>query len=146
LKRAHNWVPDVLVLDYLELMVSRSTFDNREEYDRQKKVAVQLRELAVNENLIVFTATQTNRDGLGGKEGSDGGEVIGMNKVAESYGKMMSADYVVSLNQGEEEKPLGRYRLYISKNRNGPAQNGAILVRVRVNYDTMAARQDDIVA
>lgn len=148
LKRTRNWVPDVLVLDYLELMISRSTYDNREDYDRQKKVAVQLRELAVNENIIVFTATQTNRDGLGGKgdhKDTSGSEVIGMNKAAESYGKMMSADYVVSLNQGEEEKPHGRYRLFIAKNRNGPAQNGAIPVRVRVVYDTMSAKQEDII-
>jgi replicative DNA helicase len=150
LKRSRNWVADVVIVDYLELMISRSTYDNREDYDRQKKVAVQLRELAVNENVVVFTATQTNRDGLGGKgsqQGGDGKELIGMNKAAESYGKMMSADYVVSLNQDDEdEKPMGRFRLYIAKNRNGPAQNGAIPVNVRVVYDTMSARQEDLTA
>lgn len=149
LKRTRNWVPDVLIVDYLELMISRSSYDNREDYDRQKKVAVQLRELAINENMVVFTATQTNRDGLGGKgdhQDSSGSEVIGMNKAAESYGKMMSADYVVSLNQNDkDEKPHGRYRLFIAKNRNGPAQNGAIPVRVRVAYETMSAKQDDVV-
>lgn len=143
LKRSKNWVPDVLIVDYLELMISRSSYDNREDYDRQKKVAVQLRELAINENVIVFTATQTNRDGLGGKQDqkdTSGGEVIGMSKAAESYGKMMSADYVVSLNQDPDEMPLGRYRLWIAKNRNGPAQKQ---VRVRVTYDTMSAKQED---
>jgi replicative DNA helicase len=145
LKRTENWTPDVLVIDYLELMISRSNYDNREDYDRQKKVAVQLRELAVNENVMVFTATQTNRDGLGGKndqKDTAGGEVIGMNKAAESYGKMMSSDYVVSLNQNQDEKPLGRYRLYIAKNRNGPNE---LSIRVKVNYDSMVAKQDDIV-
>ena len=142
LRRMHNWSPDVVIIDYLELMISRSSYDNREDYDRQKKIAVQLRELAVNEKVVVFTATQTNRDGLN----PEGDELIGMNKTAESYGKMMSADYVVTLNQNEDdEKPQGQFRLYIAKNRNGPAQSAASTVRVKVNYNTMAAKQDDIV-
>lgn len=148
LKRSKNWKPDVLIIDYLELMVSRNPGDNKEEWMRQKKVSTQLCGLAKTEDVLIFTATQTNRDGLNGAKhdkqdaGGGGGELIGLNKVSESYGKLMPVDYCVSINQNQDEynQDIPIYRLYIIKNRNGQKEQ---TVRVKVNYSNMSVKQED---
>lgn len=134
LRRQENWHPDVLVIDYLELMVSRRAADNDKDYTKQKQVSTQIRGVARNEDVLIFTATQTNREDPKAKKGPGGG-VIGMSRVAESYGKMMPMDYVVSANQEIDEYNSDRpqLRLWVAKNRNGQ-KNKAITISI--NYKT----------
>jgi len=139
-RRTKGWNPDVLIVDYLELMLSRRSEYNKDDYTRQKRVSTELRGLAKNANVLLFTATQTNRDISGKKKENDGGGgVIDVNRVAESYGKMMPADYVVSLNQSSEEYQQRRMRFYVAKNRNGPKFR---TISAKVNYDTMVVEVD----
>jgi hypothetical protein len=137
LRKQKNWNPDVVIIDYLEQLAPRNFIEN--EYARQKAVATQIRGLARRENVLVFTATQTNRpDKEKGK--TAGPNVIGVNRVAESFGKMMPMDYVVSGNQTEEERnaKVSTIRLWIAKNRNGPRDK---LITIKVNYKTMKTEQ-----
>lgn len=124
LKRLHGWVPDVVIVDYLELMRGRRESDNRDDYARQKAVATQLRGVSQQENVFMISATQTNRSG-------NEAQTIDVTKMAESYGKAMPMDYLVSINQsqdeydmqfGEDNRPIGPAggRMFIAKNRNGP--------------------------
>jgi replicative DNA helicase len=139
LRRQYNWHPDVVVIDYLELLISRRKSDNDSDYTKQKQVATQLRGVARNEDVLIFTATQTNRE----DPKSKGEGLIGLNRVAESYGKMKPMDYVVSANQGMDEyntdKPC--LRLFVAKNRNG--QKNAV-IPISVNYKTF--RMAEVVA
>ena len=141
LKRTKNWKPDVVIIDYLELMISRSPYNNRDNYLRQGCVAEEVRALAVNEDVLVVTATQTNREGLNsnGKEAATGGELIGINKTSESLKKMMSIDYCVTINQTQEERncKIPKLRFWIAKNRNGPDEK---LVHAYINYDNMRVK------
>jgi len=142
LKRTKGWNPDVVIIDYLELMVSRRSAYNKEDYIKQKSVSTELRGLAKKENVLLFTATQTNREVKKdkGKNGpGDGGNLIDVNRAAESYGKMMPSDYVVSLNQTPDEYKQNRIRFYIAKNRNGPRFR---TLSAKVNYDTMVVQVD----
>jgi len=140
LRRVERWNPDVVILDYLELMNSRKAEYNKEEYKRQKKVTTEVRGLAAQENVLVITATQTNRNPAkqGGGEDTSGG-IIGLNRIAESYGKAMPIDYMISINQSPEEYNAGRVRLYIAKNRNGAYQE---TVRAKVDYATMTMKAE----
>lgn len=133
MRRRYNWHPDVLAIDYLELMISRRPSDNADNYVRQKQISTQLRGVARNEDVLIFTATQTNR--MDPKSKNVGG-VIDVNRVAESYGKMMPMDYVVSANQDVDEYSAEhpQLRLFIAKNRNGKKNE---IVRVSINYRTM---------
>jgi len=133
LKRTEGWRPDVIVLDYMDLMVSRVPSYNKDDYTRQKHVANEIRGLAKNEYVLVYTATQTNRDGANA-------EVVDLTKAAESFAKQFSLDYVVSLNQSESDRqaktPQIRFR--IAKNRNGPKNE---TVTCSVNYNTMLVKE-----
>ena len=134
LKRKEGWKPDVVIIDYLDLMVSRNAPYNSDDYTRQKHVATELRGLAKNENVLVFTATQTNRSG------GEGGQPIDLSKTAESYGKQFALDYVISLNQSLEDKleRPPRIRFYVAKNRNGPKNE---MITCEINYDTMVVKE-----
>jgi replicative DNA helicase len=142
LERTRSFVADVVVIDYLELMISRKAADNKDDYVRQKKVATQVRGLAKNKNVLIFTATQTNRSESESKKSSKnapsapvGGAPIDVNRIAESYGKAMPLDYLVSINQSVDEynskNPM--YQFYIAKNRNGQKHK---MVTATVDYQT----------
>lgn len=137
LKRSKGWAPKVVIIDYLELMMSRHKHYNKDEYSRQKHVATEVRGLAKNEKVLVTTATQTNRSSVGSAE------VVDLNKSAESFGKNMPLDYIVSLNQTpDEHKPMDgstpRVRMFIAKNRNGPKHD---MINCSINYNNMQVRE-----
>jgi replicative DNA helicase len=134
LKRREGWRPDVVILDYMDLMVSRNPSYNTDDYTRQKHVANEIRGLAKNENVLVFTATQTNRSGASGVGEAD------LTNAAESYAKQFALDYVISLNQTQNEriaKPP-RIRMFVAKNRNGSKH---VTIECEINYDTMIVRE-----
>jgi replicative DNA helicase len=147
LKRSRGWVPDVIIIDYLELMVSRRESDNKDDYTRQKAVATQVRGVAQTLNVLVFSATQTNRSGNEQAADGAGPKNIDVTKVSESYGKLMPIDYLISINQTQEEyneqfEPshlgVGRARLFIAKNRNGVKFES---IEVTINYKSMMVRE-----
>ena len=84
--------------------------------------------------VLIFTATQTNRSG----SGTD--QLIDLNKTAESFGKNMPLDYVISLNQTDQERQaeLPRLRFFIAKNRNGPKHE---TVTCTIDYSKMQVRE-----
>ena len=61
----------------------------------------------------IWTASQANRSAL--EE-----DVIGAEKISESYGKVMVADFVISLSRKVADKMAGTGRWHVIKNRFGP--------------------------
>jgi len=148
LRRVHGINIDVVIVDYLELLNPREAVRDDRDYGIQKRIAVELCRLAKKENVLVFSAFQTNRDGNENLNTNSTDKVIELNKVAESYGKTFAVDYLVTINQNKQEYDEGKenpenqdspithakYRFYIAKNRNGAKFK---LVGARVNYETM---------
>jgi KaiC/GvpD/RAD55 family RecA-like ATPase len=129
-----GWVPEVVILDYMELMTPRGKSARQQsEYERQKEVANDLSYLASEENVFVVSATQANREGLKNEAN------VKMEHMAESFGKAMNMDYIVSLNQTREERdalsPL--LRLVILKNREGECRT----IHTTINYRTKRIRE-----
>lgn len=152
-EKMNGWKPDVVVLDYLDLMMSRNSSMNDSSYDRQKSVSTEVRGLARNADVLVYTATQTNRSGAkddnrggGPNQEAAGPGQIGLDKMAESFGKSMPVDYVISLNQTEAEYNAARLnpghpatiRFWIAKNRNGAKAQS---ITTNVWYDRMQIKE-----
>lgn len=137
LRRTEGFDPEVVILDYMDLMVSRNPSYNKDDYTRQKHVANEIRGFAKNESVLVFTATQTNRSGAAG------GGVADLTKAAESFAKQFSLDYVVSLNQSDSQRRATppRLSMFIAKNRNGPKHQ---TVNCTINYNTMLVREENL--
>ena len=121
MERTYGWHPDVIIIDYLELMMARRDSNNDDDYVRQRTVSAELRGLASKEDVTIFTATQANRAGA---VAAAAREKIGLDKVSESWGKNYDMDYVISINPGslvnEDNENIINCDLHIAKNRNGP--------------------------
>jgi len=105
-----DFKPSLIVIDYADIMRSTRTYDSlRHEL---KLVYEELRNLAMEMNIPIWTASQANRD-------SAKSEVVGLENMSEAYGKAMVADVVVSLSRKPMEKSTGAGRLFVAKNRAG---------------------------
>jgi hypothetical protein len=102
--------PDMIIIDYADIMRSSRQYDSlRHEL---KLVYEELRGLAMELQVPVWTASQSNKEGATA-------EVIDMTNMAEAYGKAMICDVIVSVSRRTHEKATGWGRLYVAKNRAG---------------------------
>ena len=108
LERAQQFTPDVLIIDYPDLM-KLGTDNYRLELGGVFK---DLRGIAVERNLILATATQSNRTGSTAKLLTDA-------HIAEDYSKIATADTVLTYSQTSQERELGLARIYASNTRVG---------------------------
>lgn len=127
LKLHENFTPDVVIVDYGDIM--RSTRKTNNNYEEQGWIYRELRGLAVKKNIAVITASQATRDSLKGDGGS--AENIGMDKMADSMEKNRILDALFSIIQTKREKEDGVINLWTAKNRNGEA---AKTLQFKINY------------
>jgi replicative DNA helicase len=105
-----GFIPHVLIIDYADIMRSSRQYDTMRH--ELKKVYEDLRNLAMEKNIPIWTASQSNRD-------SANSDIVGLENMSESYGKAQVADVVISISRKPSEKEQGFGRLYIAKNRAG---------------------------
>jgi replicative DNA helicase len=104
-----NKKPDLIVVDYADLL--RGT--GKEIRHELGNIYEDLRGMAGEYEIPIWTASQANRSALDD-------DVIGAEKIAESYSKIMTADFVISLSRKIEDKIAGTGRFHVIKNRFGP--------------------------
>tara|TARA_R110000824_G_scaffold116877_3_gene268617 strand:- start:163 stop:1461 length:1299 start_codon:yes stop_codon:yes gene_type:complete len=131
LQNYENFTPDVIIIDYLELL--RPVNEGMAEYQAQQRIAEDLRGLAVEANALMWTATQTNRQGRQVKLITDA-------ELADAYGKIRTCDYAISLNQTEEEFDEGNMRCYVMKSRNGKHR---FVLPICIDYSTLSLTELD---
>jgi replicative DNA helicase len=109
-----NFVPDVVVVDYLNIAASSriklGTQSNT--YVYIKSVAEELRGLAMEFNVPILTATQTNRQGQNNTD-------LDYEDVSESHGLSATADYILGLTSTEELEKMNQLMFKQIKNRYG---------------------------
>jgi len=107
--KQQNIEPDLVIIDYADLMTSKSSKEKRDKLD---DIFTNLRGLATEMKIPIWTASQVNRSGA--RE-----EIIQGDRIAESYTKMMITDFEMSLSRSAEDKENGTGRWHIMKNRYG---------------------------
>jgi|TARA_R110000822_G_scaffold75978_2_gene182746 replicative DNA helicase len=131
LRNYEDFIPDVIVVDYLELL--RPIRENQHEYQAQQRISEELRGLAMEMNILMWTATQTNRLGRSVR-------IITDAELGDSYGKIRTCDFAISLNQTDEEFEEGLMRAYVIKSRNGRPR---FVVPVKIDYGTLRMEETD---
>lgn len=102
--------PDIVIVDYADIMRSTRQYDSpRHEL---KLIYQELRGLAAEKKLGLWTASQANKEGANA-------DIIDTTNMSESYGKAAECDAVISLSRKNFEKATGAGRLFLAKNRNG---------------------------
>ena len=116
LRLVHGFRPDLLIVDYADLMYK----DRDKQRIELQRIYEELRGLAVEENLAVATATQANRL-------AEQVQNINLSHLAEDYGKAAIADKIIAFCQTDEEYDLGLARLFVCKCRS-ERQNFSIAI------------------
>ncbi len=103
---------DLLIVDYADILRPFQYDKNSNSYSEAGSVYEELRTVAGELQIPVWSASQSNR---GGHEL----DVIQASNVADSYRKIMTGDVVLSLSRKMEDKQEGMGRIHIMKNRFG---------------------------
>ena len=144
LKLKKNFIPDIIFIDYLNICASsryRSAV-NVNSYNYVKAIAEELRGLAVEFDVPIFSATQTTRSGFTSTDPD-------LTDTSESFGLPATADLMIALISSDELEELGQLMVKQLKNRyNDPTYNKRFVVgidrpKMRL-YDCEQEAQDDI--
>ena len=101
---------DMALVDYADILMPTGNF--KEKRHAIGNIYEDLRGLAGELEIPIWTASQANRSAL--EE-----DVIGADKVAEDYSKVMTADFVISMSRKVEDKIANTGRFHVIKNRFG---------------------------
>ena len=105
--------PDIMFIDYADLLRDSGASKTARHDQVLGGIYEELRGLAGLHQIPLWTASQANRSAADM-------EVIEADKIAESYTKVMVADFIVSLSRKTADKISGTGRWHIIKNRFGP--------------------------
>lgn len=128
--------PDVIFIDYINICAS-SRFragSNMNSYSIIKSIAEELRGLAVEHDVPIFSATQTTRSGFSSSD-------VEITDTSESFGLPATADFLVALISTEELEGLNQIMIKQLKNRYG---DKSILKRFVVGIDRAKMRLYDV--
>lgn len=110
--RATGFNPKLIVIDYADLLKSGN--GNRDGlYAELGGIYEELRGLSGEAKIPIWTATQTNRAAIDH-------EVIQADSVGDSYKKVQTADFIMSVSRKTKDKLSNTGRIHIVKNRFGP--------------------------
>ena len=115
---AKGWKPDVLIIDYLNLLKPNASSSRADTtmYEDGKVVSEELRAMSYHLQIPVLTAVQCNSSGFNTAD-------IGMQNIAESRGIAHTADFIAGLYQTEDEQMDGVFHMKILKSRLGDKAN-----------------------
>ena len=120
-----SFKPQIIFIDYLNICASsRFKGGNISSYFYIKAIAEELRGLAVEFDVPIFSATQTTRTGFVSTD-------IGLEDTSESFGLPATADFMFALMSNDELEQLGQMKVKQLKNRyNDPGANRAFIIGV----------------
>ena len=112
LKLKKKFIPDIIFIDYLNICASSRMKQtaNVNSYTYIKAIAEELRGLAVERNVPIFSATQTNRSGFNNSD-------VGLEDTSESFGLPATADLMFALISTEELEEQNQMMIKQLKNR-----------------------------
>lgn len=111
-----NWIPDVIVIDYLSCLAgsSNGTLMLTQEYQVWERCMKKLQALASRRDCVIWIGQQTNRDGARKETGGDN-----VANVQGSYRVIQTAAAVLYLDKSRYEWTEPIADLYLAKMRNG---------------------------
>lgn len=140
LKRYKDWVPDIILIDYLLIMLTNDKKMSSENgFKYYKTVTEEVRNIAKTLSIPVVTATQINREGMSDRGGSK--SLVTSKNIAESRGIYDTVDFFAIITQTAKEKEKNKYYLYIDKNRN---DRTGVRIEYEVDYDFMTLEEKAI--
>lgn len=116
---------DLIAVDYADIMTPDVYTPNP--IENSKQVWLGLRAIASEENAVMLSATQTNREGFKS-------DTAKAEHAAEDFNKVRIVDLMISINSTDEERDKGEARLYFAASRN---QAGGFTINIKQDLTTM---------
>jgi replicative DNA helicase len=143
LKLKKNFVPDIIYVDYINICCSARLKGDSNSYFLIKAIAEELRGMAVEYDVPVFSATQTTR---GGFDNTD----VSLTDTSESFGLPATADFMFAMMRTEELDKMGQLIVKQLKSRyNDVNYYKRFVIGIDIQkfklYDVEQSAQDDIV-
>lgn len=104
-----------VIVDYIDKF-KKTTSRSTDDFEDTRRLADDLRAVAIARNLRIITAAQTNRSGIMTREGGNT-ERVNEGMLAGGFGKFETADIVLGLSETPAEKTRGTGRVGILKMR-----------------------------
>ena len=140
-----SFKPDIIFIDYLNICASSRyrAGSNVNSYSYIKAIAEELRGLAVEANVPIFSATQTTRSGFASSD-------VDLTDTSESFGLPATADLMFALISTEELEEVNQIMVKQLKNRyNDPTINKRFVIgidRAKMKlFDVEQSAQQDII-
>lgn len=105
-----NFIPDVIVLDYADIMALPPGKEKRHQLDA---LWMGLKGITNEKNILIVTASQTGRETVGGKRDAD------ETNIAEAVSKLNHVNRMVTINRSKKDKRMGIYRMSCQTMRDG---------------------------
>ena len=118
--------PDIIFIDYLNICASArlKNGSNVNSYTYIKAIAEELRGMAVERSVPIFSATQVNRTGFNNSD-------VGLEDTSESFGLPATADFMIALISTEELEENNQIMVKQLKNRyNDVASNKKFILGI----------------
>jgi len=122
LERDHKFKPDVIFVDYADIMKATTSFS--ENRHNLTSIYVGLRGLAGELDVPIWTASQATRDAINSDK-------FDLKSISESLGKAQTADVVIGLARNDDQKRVKAASLLLLKNRFG--EDG---IKMPLHFDT----------
>lgn len=112
LKAKNKFMPDIVMIDYLNLVSPMSALNGSDTYNSLKNAAREIRSIAMELDIVCVAPTQTNREGVGAADYS-------LTEISESMGIAHYADMIFGLIETVELANNMQLRIKQLKNRWG---------------------------
>lgn len=134
LKQKQNFVPDIIIIDYLNITAAAKHKDRADSYGYLKCVSEEMRALGIEYNCPVWTGLQFNRSG---NKNSD----ADMTNAGESFAIVHTLDFLLLMIVTEELINIGQVMFVQDKSRYGDVNNPK---KFMVGLDRMKMRFYDL--
>lgn len=108
-----KWKPDLILIDYADLLRPVGGQRSDSNYEKMGDIYEDLRKLSGEVDIPVWTVSQTQRRAVGEK-------VVKGDRIADSWKKAMTADFICSIARTDNDKLAGTARFHVIKSRFGP--------------------------
>lgn len=120
-------VPDVIFVDYMNLMIPNFTTYRSTMYERVGAIGRELRAMSFKYKTPVVSVTQVNTEGYNTSS-------VGLENISESKGTAHTGDVIIALTQEEDDVDAGIINAKFLKNRYGKNHKKC---RLKIDYETL---------
>lgn len=121
-QQLHGFIPDIVVIDYLDLMTTNKKIALDNLFVKDKYVAEEVRSIAYEFKLIMISASQMGRGALEA-------ETINQGHIQGGISKVNTVDNLIAILQNDMMKAAGEIVFELIKTRNSGGKGSQVLLR-----------------